>query len=238
MNHASPPVTGGSGVPRLEFGAPEPAPLRIVPIPRVESTSSSIQPPGPDFVAPPIDATDYPDLDQVIPGQTSRVWRLPTADGAGFVSISPVVTGVTSVGTDGVPVDDRTLVFRGTLIGMSTNRRSTHTGHAATPHAPTTVRCTGCRWFETRVYRLDTTDSEALAGMRYVLHFVGRSLVPGERDLPRHEVVRGGHEVVESYTMRKPGEQPFITKPGARVLAQAATYDAAIEDAYVNRATA
>lgn len=188
-------------------------------------------------VVPP-DLADYPDMNSTTPGRTSRAWLLPTDENSGFSTLTDVVTDPELVAELARLDLTRTLSFHGALIGMITTRRPTHICDFPAGHAAKSLRCAGCRWFETRVFRLDDHDSRALNDARYVLHYVGRSIVPGEVDLPRHELVGGGHEVVEAYTVRKPNERPFITKPGARVLAQAAAYDADIEDAYINRATA
>lgn len=76
----------------------------------------------------------------------------------------------------------------------------------------------------------------------YVVHFTGASVVPGEVDFYRAQEAWSPHELIELFTVRsggRPGEvprQPFLTRPGAQVLAQAAHYDAPLDDAWVNRA--
>lgn len=188
-------------------------------------------------VVPP-NLDDYPDMTVVTPDPASRAWVLPTGENSGFSTLVDVADDP-ELGAELSRLDPtRSLLFHGALIGMITTRRSTHICDFPHGYASTSLRCAGCRWFETRVFRLDDVDSGRVANGRYVLHYVGRSIVPGEVDLPRHELVRSGHEVVEAYTVRRRNEPPFITKPGARVLAQAAKYDPDVEDAYVNRATA
>lgn len=188
-------------------------------------------------VVPP-NLADYPDMIIVTPDRTPRAWVLPTGENSGFSTLSAPIED-DELYRELVRLDaTRTLVFHGALIGMITTRRATHVCDFPDGHASTAVKCAGCRWFETRVFRLCDADAARLGGVRYALHYVGRSIVPGEVDLPRHELARSGHEVVEAYIVRKRDQMPFITKPGARVLAQAASFDEDIEDAYVNRATA
>lgn len=221
----SPTAPDGPGVPGHELmfsGATVTTPA-AVPVPRghapaglVTATEST------PFDAPLLTRVDHQERD----------WHLPVLT-YGFDAFTPR-------GDDSSPLDpEATLVaFRGTLLGMSTTKRTTHICDYPRDYAPRTVRCGLCRWFETRIFRLVDAHVEALQGMRYVLHYVGRTIVPGEVNLPRYELVRSGHEVVEAYTVRKENSQPFITKPGAKVLAQAADADSEIENAYVNRATA
>lgn len=217
------PVTSDGSPPRRAVGPSDPE----VPHPRG----------GRGHVAPPR-LEDYPDMLVTTPHRSPRAWLLPTGTNSGFSTPVDVVADDELTAKLSRLDPTCSLVFHGALIGMITTRRPTHICEFPAGYAPTSLRCAGCRWFETRVFRLCDADSRALDGTRYVLHYVGRSIVPGEVDLPRHELVISGHEVVEAYTVRKYNERPFITKPGARVLAQAANYDPDIEDAYINRATA
>jgi hypothetical protein len=183
---------------------------------------------------------DFPDVQAVTPSAEERLWRLPTTPGTGFDTTSAHDDSGGESGSGGSTGKSASsiLVFRGALIGVSVVDKPGHVCGFPDRYASKSERCVSCRWFETRLFRVSAADSSALGGVRYVLHHVGRSIVPGEIDLTRHETARGGHEVVEMYTLRRPNERPFITKPGARVLAQAASLDGSIEDAYINRATA
>lgn len=133
-----------------------------------------------------------------------------------------------------LPMDDEGLIHvDGRFIGFGSSRRSIHEGHLG-PHAAAGVRCAACRWFELRIFRL--TDSGD-----YLMHFCGRSDVPGEVQHGRTERVRGIHEVIEVLTTRRrnpeTGEhEAFISAPVARALAMAASNDEDLSYAYVNRA--
>lgn len=205
------------------------APLVDAPVPAPRAHRQHVVPPR---------LEDYPDMGVVTPDRTSRAWVLPTSENSGFSTLTDVADDPELIAELTRLDSTCSLLFHGALIGMITTQRPTHVCEFPHEYAARSLRCAGCRWFETRVFRLDDHDSRRLDGARYVLHYVGRSIVPTEVNLPRHELAGGGHEVVEAYTVRRPNERPFITKPGARVLAQAAANDPDIEDAYVNRATA
>lgn len=124
-------------------------------------------------------------------------------------------------------------VFAGRIIGASTSEAPGH-NHAGDYLSPTVAtengrrtKCSACRWLETTLYITDAGG--------YVVHTVGRSIVPGEQDYPRVTFTDSAYEVVELLTVKKSGE-PFIPLPSARALAQAADRDDAIQEAYVNRA--
>lgn len=123
--------------------------------------------------------------------------------------------------------------FEGSILGASTSEARSH-NHPGDFLVPTQTRpgerrakCSACRWLETTIY-LASDDS-------FVVHTVGRSIVPGEQDYHRLTFTKSGYEVVEVLTV-KSGPEPFIPLPSARALAQAADRDDLIQDAYVNRA--
>lgn len=121
-------------------------------------------------------------------------------------------------------VDD--LVIEGRFIGLGSSEHRTHKDHAG-EYAERGGRCGACRWFETRIFKLDD-------GTGYLIYNVGVSLVPGERHLVTVERARTPQEVVERYTRRRDGEV-YLTSPSARALAQAAGYDRGMDDAWANR---
>jgi hypothetical protein len=133
-----------------------------------------------------------------------------------------------------------------TFIGMGSSVQHQHRHHdPGASFARTDQRCGACRWFETRIFRVVTPPSDEpdhRARTEYVLHHVGASIVPGEVDLHRHELVYSAHEVIEAFTVRRVTDghpsEPFMTRPAARALAMAAGYDRQLELAYVDRATA
>lgn len=133
----------------------------------------------------------------------------------------PVFKEVKLFGRDQAP-----FVFEGALIGASSSRGDEHS-HAA-DYALRGSRCSACRWFSVDIYvRPDGS---------YVVHTVGDTVVPGERRFSRVSETTSGYEVVELLTVRKPGNEPFITAQSARALAQASSVDDGVRDAYVDRA--
>lgn len=148
-----------------------------------------------------------------------RAWSLPTA----IVDDDDV----RDVRTDAAGGAVGTLVVAGTFLGVGTSRRDRHRNHRPGTYAVPDDRCAACRWFETRVFLLPAGD--------YVLHHAGVSLVPGERDLCRHERAYSAHEVVELYTVRRWRDgrrESFLPKPAVRALAQAAAFDERLRDLY------
>lgn len=132
-----------------------------------------------------------------------------------------------------LPTDDSrsTVEVNGKFLGVASSRRPNHDGHPAGRPQPPGMRCSACRWFEPRIFLLNSGG--------YLVHFAGRSSVPGEVVRGRHEYVRTAHEVVEQLTTRRmDSSPPRLTPPAARVLAMSAGHDDELEFSYVNRATA
>lgn len=121
------------------------------------------------------------------------------------------------------------LEFRGVFLGVGSSQATRHTDHAG-DYATREEKCGACRWFETRIFRLGPNE--------YVLHHAGRSIVPGEVDLQRHERAYSPHEVIELYTIRKddPDSKPFLNRPALRALAQAAPFDHDLSAVWSDRA--
>ena len=136
-------------------------------------------------------------------------WRLPTTK------------------YDDPDVVDGVLTIEARFLGVGGSRREHHTDHLG-EYARRSERCGRCRWFETRIFRVEANH--------YVLHQAGRSVVPGEDQLVRHERVYTPQEVIETYTVRNPGEEPFLTRPAARALSQAVAFDEDLRRAYERRA--
>lgn len=129
-----------------------------------------------------------------------------------------------------VDVDDETeeiVTIEGVFIGMGTSHTGFHRHHRGN-YAAKNERCGACRWFETRLFKL--TDGD------YVLYHVGATIVPGELVFHRMGRARSAYEVVEMYTDRARDGTVTMTKPAARALSQGAGFDAALRDAYVDRA--
>jgi hypothetical protein len=127
-----------------------------------------------------------------------------------------------------------TTTFNGEVLGQagSYDPRHTHTGDFLpdTQSVPGSKKlsCSACRWFEVTLY--DDHDAD-----EYVVHTVGRSILPGEIDYARVSRTSSAYEVVEILTVRQKGST-FIAAPSLRALAQAAAVDDDMRDAYVNRA--
>lgn len=126
-----------------------------------------------------------------------------------------------------------------TFIGFATTQLSRHVSHPDSDFAPQGVKCPACRWYETRLFRVHDGDRQ-----RYILHHAGGSRVPGEVYFFRYDEAFSAREVIELLTVRPHPDQlddrdrprtPFITRPGARLLAMAAGHDDAIRDAYDHR---
>lgn len=126
-----------------------------------------------------------------------------------------------------------------TFLGFGSTERSRHQNHPDSDFGAPGVKCPACRWYESRLFRVHDENPH-----HYLIHHVGASAVPGEVDWCRYEEAFSAHEVVELFTVRPNpddvdgrGRQrtPFLTRPGAHVLAVAAAHDDEVDDAYVNR---
>lgn len=128
---------------------------------------------------------------------------------------------------DGTPV-----TLRGRLLGYGSSRRDYHNHEMPRPAALLTNdgrpwKCSGCRWFEVRIYHLDDGS--------YALHTVGMSSLDGEKPLPRLQFTESAYEVIEMLTDKR-GPVARIPEASARCLAQAANVDDKMNEAYINRA--
>lgn len=141
-------------------------------------------------------------------------------------------------------------VVHGRLIGFATSHRDQHNhpGHEFAPviNAETNRRahCNACRWFEVRIireYEVELVDPDGprdepeLRFVGYVVHTLGGSAVPNDTTYCRVARTESPYDVVELLTVRR---DDTVALPGhsARALAQAAHYDDAVANAYVNRA--
>ena len=115
----------------------------------------------------------------------------------------------------------------GRFLGMGSSHRPFHKGHPGAEWAPRGVHCSTCRWTELRLFR---TSEEQL-----VVVNCGASDVPTERDLIRVTFVDTGFELVESLTTEdRQAQKIVLPMPARRALAQAATHDREVRDAYIN----
>lgn len=144
--------------------------------------------------------------------------------------------------------DDEVIRLRGRLLGFATSQRTSHDhdvdydsrGQPLSFAAPG-QRCSACRWFEVRIFaaesELTDADAEVDRKARYLVLTAGKSIVPGEVEMRRGVWTDSPREVIEILTQRRDGKA-FLPTPSARVLAQAATWDEDMRDAYDNRAVA
>jgi len=125
--------------------------------------------------------------------------------------------------------------FHGELLGEATSRNGTHAPRAEHVDglALRGEKCSACRWFEVRIYRVSSSSPTT----EYVVETVGRTEVPGERTRTRIERTDAPHWVIECLVQRRDGDV-FIPTVSRRALAQVATRDRAIEDAFINRVVA
>lgn len=117
---------------------------------------------------------------------------------------------------------DETVQLRGTRIGFASSKMPTH-NHTGDRQDATGPRCSACRWFEVHLFKTHNDE--------YVVHTAGHSILPDEVPLYKLSRTRSPYEVVEILTIRRHGNT-VVPGPSARVLAQAANFDAGILDAY------
>lgn len=119
--------------------------------------------------------------------------------------------------------------FSGMLLVFSTTKVDEHSdiahlGGARIPMA----RCSACRWTELALYRQDEQGENA-AG--WVLHSIGRSVVPGETDRPWFRVVTDPREVVSAMLQRDSSTgQKHIPSYAKRALDEASDLDDNLAD--------
>ncbi len=91
------------------------------------------------------------------------------------------------------------------------------------------------RWFEVTIYA-DENDA-------YLVHTVGRTTIEGERDLARIERTVSPYDVIELLTVRRASRNhsgdravaPYVPRPSARAIAQAAEFDDGLHEAYLRQ---
>jgi hypothetical protein len=168
-------------------------------------------------------------LGAVVSGQFQRVTS-GTAD-----AWLPAETDVGRIADWYLPSGDEVLRTRARFLGVGASYSDQHRHHGE--YASASEKCRACRWFEPRIFR------ECAGQRRFLVHRTGRSIVPGEVSFTSHEWIHGAHEVVEALTTRRRDARtgsrtPYLTHPAARVLAQAASHDDDLSQAYVDRAVA
>jgi hypothetical protein len=126
---------------------------------------------------------------------------------------------------------DSLLIFDGVFLGVSSSRREFHDPvHDGSPYLQEGQICSACRWHEPRIFRADLDGQK-----RWIIHRTGGTCVPGEATRTSHTVAYSAHEVMEVMATRRRGHKPYLTRPAAAVLAQAAGHDEDLDDAWINR---
>lgn len=121
--------------------------------------------------------------------------------------------------------------FTGELVGEGTSHRTSHL-HAPTERPAPGVRCSGCRWTETRIFFSDTDDS-------YIVQTIGRSVLEGEEDKVKTTWAEEARDVIEALLLPPPRHvtrsshqrQLELPQPSLQALVQAAENDADVADA-------
>lgn len=126
---------------------------------------------------------------------------------------------------------DNTIVLQtiyGRLLGNASNAATVHQNHRESRYAPERVQCFACRWTEVSIY--DTQDDDTDSA--YLVHTIGRSDVPNERDFVRSAPVRTATMIVEALIAKQRGARN-IPHAAAMALAEAAAYDDDIRGLYL-----
>jgi hypothetical protein len=171
------------------------------------------------------------DRDEDDVGEPTQVVELPTVESVGLIDTWRFPVGA-----------DVGMSLYGKLLGVVSSRRPIHDkSHEGRAYARRGDQCGACRWFEPRIFREIYDECEPVSNPsqshlgRYLIHFAGMSIVPGETNRLRFEWAVSPHEVIELLTTRH-DRSVFLTIPAARVLAQAANFDADLKEAYLDRA--
>lgn len=114
----------------------------------------------------------------------------------------------------------------GAFLGMGTTYRPDHKNHHPSVSAPRGVHCSTCRWTELRLFK----DARSL----FVVN-CGASDVEGERDFVKVTPVDTAFELIEALTtVDRHTRNTVLPMPARRALAQAASHDRDVRDAYIN----
>lgn len=122
--------------------------------------------------------------------------------------------------------------FWGIFLGFGSSHRNFHSNHGPGTFPEPRVSCSACRWFESRLFRSEDG--------KYVIHFTGQSVVPGETPRYRYEVLGTTFELLEVLATRgrnnATGESgSYLSYAARRTLISAAVRDPDIRQAYERR---
>lgn len=121
--------------------------------------------------------------------------------------------------------------FKGSMLGVATSEGDYHNHDTdyVLPGKDANGRknkCSACRWHEVAIYLTSEDD--------FVLHTIGKTIVPGEIDYARLARTSSAFELLELVIVR--ANPPYLPRTSAQALAQAADKDDRIREAYINRA--
>jgi hypothetical protein len=116
------------------------------------------------------------------------------------------------------------------LLGFGTSEREYH-NHPEPRNFdefPETWKCSRCRWFEVSIFYIPEDDL-------YAVYTIGKSSLLGEEPRSKIQYTESAFEVIEILTDRR-SPHPRLPIAAARCIAQAASVDDDMTDAYINRA--
>jgi hypothetical protein len=164
---------------------------------------------------------------QVAPADPNT--RVLTFSNSLMVATMPTTQG--QFETFELPTPDGPLSIQAYLLGHATSHRPKHKQHRNGSFAAPREKCSACRWFEVRIFRLDPQRHREI----FAVHTLGATMIPDEIVKCRLEFAQTGYEVIEVLTVRQ-SDTVFLPAASSRALSQAAGLDRDIETAYVNRA--
>lgn len=135
-------------------------------------------------------------------------------------------------------------MLRSAVADLRQYIKDLETAESPVRHASRGDRCSACRWFEVRIFRVnyERVGTEELGGWdepsgKYLVVTYGLTSVPGEVAKRRILFTNSPFSVLEMLTQRR-NNVAFLPATSARVLSEAAALDDGLADAYVNRAVA
>lgn len=156
--------------------------------------------------------------------------------------------------------DETEIEFCGILIGFASSYRDEHTHDAVDAqgtmqYVESGSRCSSCRWFEVRIFTVDTayvddctcgdtvkpyneneshmsTCGEVVPEGKYLVLTYGITIVPGESNKRRAVWTDSPYRIIEVLTQRN-SSGSFLPATSAAVISEAARWDEGILDAYL-----
>lgn len=148
----------------------------------------------------------------------------PMTDGATTVTEQITMEVSTQAGVD---------LVHGRVLGRASSRRERHT-HPPGTHPAHGERCSACRWMEVVILH-DLAEPEDEDRV-YAIVTEGKSVIQGETTRGRVERTTSPHWVVEYLSKRDGQGELYMPVVSKKAVAEAASRDPRLDDAYVNRA--